>query len=351
MNTSTNKPPPNYSSRPMQYRLMMLVGMLMAVILIMFEAAKPSNWEWMWKFEKTSGGAQAESTANAMASGPIDNRLNTREPATPGVPDSFRSEIASDSEFAFGAVSIDDLRPEMFSGIEDDTFFRAEENAAWFMLLDILRQTSIAELQDRSIGEVAFAQLFHQTNDLRGKLVTVTGAIRRAHRVPAAKNELGIKSYWQCWVRPTDGSNSPIVLYTLDLPENVGEGMDIRQSASFTGFCFKRWAYNSASGPRVAPILLAKNVTLRETPQLLDRELASPRVRNIVLGFALVAGLTVGVVAVWATQWKRKQLGDHERQQVAELAAKLGDDKMPTVTDRLRDLETSASPEQASDNH
>ena len=335
----------------MQYRLMMLVGMLMAVILLMFEAAKPSNWEWMWKFEKTVERASADSTTNLVAAGPIDNRLNVKEATPSQVPDSFRSEIATEEEFALDAISIGDPQPEMFSGIEDDTFFRAEENAAWFMLLDILRQTSIAELNNRSVGEVAFAQLFHQTNDFRGKLVTVTGTIRRAHRVPASKNALGIKSYWQCWVRPMDGSNSPIVLYSLELPESVGEGMDIRQSASFTGFCFKRWAYNSASGPRVAPILLAKTVTLRETPQLLDREQATPRVRNIVLSLALVAGLVVAGLAVWATRWKRSHFESHEREQVSDLAAQLGDSQLPSVTDRLRDLEASASRGRSSGDH
>ena len=335
----------------MQYRLMILVGMLMAVILLMFEAAKPSNWEWMWKFEKTADRALADSTTNPVAAGPIDNRLNVRKATSSRVPDSFRSEIATEEGFSLDAVSLDELRPEMFSGIQDDTFFRADENAAWFMLIDILRQTSITELEDRSVGDVAFAQLFHQTNDFRGKLVTVTGTIRRAHRVPASKNELGINSYWQCWVRPTDGSNSPIVLYSLELPESVGEGMDIRQSASFTGFCFKRWAYNSASGPRVAPILLAKTIALRETPQLLDREQATPRVRNIVLSFALVAGLTVAGLAVWATQWKRNHLEGHEREQVANLAAQLGDTELPSVTDRLRGLEASASPGRSSGDH
>ena len=74
---------------------MMLVGMLMAVVLLMFEAAKPSNWEWMWKFEKTPDRVTADSTTNPVATGPIDNRLNVKEATSPRVPDSFRSEIAT----------------------------------------------------------------------------------------------------------------------------------------------------------------------------------------------------------------------------------------------------------------
>ena len=49
--SSENEPkqtPPNYFSRRVQLRLLMLVGLLMLTITMMFEAAKPSRWYWLW---------------------------------------------------------------------------------------------------------------------------------------------------------------------------------------------------------------------------------------------------------------------------------------------------------------
>lgn len=39
---------PNYFSRNMQFRMMGLVAALMLVIVLMVEAGKPKNWQWMW---------------------------------------------------------------------------------------------------------------------------------------------------------------------------------------------------------------------------------------------------------------------------------------------------------------
>jgi len=40
--------PPNYRLRGVQFRLMMLVGAVMLTLVLMYEAGKPSNWEWMF---------------------------------------------------------------------------------------------------------------------------------------------------------------------------------------------------------------------------------------------------------------------------------------------------------------
>ena len=41
-------PPPNYMSRGVQLKLLLLVSMFMIVIVLMIEAGKPENWYWMW---------------------------------------------------------------------------------------------------------------------------------------------------------------------------------------------------------------------------------------------------------------------------------------------------------------
>ncbi|MCO6453906.1 MAG: hypothetical protein J5I93_01210, partial [Pirellulaceae bacterium] len=61
--TRTNpklRPPPNYFSRGVQTRLLVLVTMFMLVLLLMGEAAKPKNWQWLFADRRTSAGAAAD---------------------------------------------------------------------------------------------------------------------------------------------------------------------------------------------------------------------------------------------------------------------------------------------------
>lgn len=45
------RPPPNYQSRSVQAKLLMLLGLLMAIVFLMREAREPTNWQWLWQFQ------------------------------------------------------------------------------------------------------------------------------------------------------------------------------------------------------------------------------------------------------------------------------------------------------------
>ena len=77
----------------------------------------------------------------------------------------------------------------------------------------MLQYASQEELEQRSIGEVGYLQLFRQSKEYRGKLVTIRGRARQAYSVAAPQNDFGIKSYQVFWVRAEGGVNSPIVVY------------------------------------------------------------------------------------------------------------------------------------------
>jgi hypothetical protein len=68
-------------------------------------------------------------------------------------------------------------------------------------------------------------------------------------------------------VRPAGGPNSPIVVYSLDLPQGFppikdkyadGELTTLNEEVEFTGYFFKRWAYPTEHDIQVAPLLLAR---------------------------------------------------------------------------------------------
>jgi hypothetical protein len=150
--------------------------------------------------------------------------------------------------------------------IEDDAPYQAAERDAWFRMLEMLGDTPLAQLEKDSLGEVGYLQLFRQSEEYRGKLVTIHGRVRQAYQVPAPKNDFGIDSYQVFWIRTDGGPPSPIVVYALGVPEGFpklspqayASEQPLDEEVEITGFFFKRWAYPAQDGPRTAPLVLAK---------------------------------------------------------------------------------------------
>ncbi len=280
--------PPNYFSRREQFRLLVLVSMLMLVVALMFEAAKPQNWVWMW------GGTDQAATAAAADDEPVDTRLDTqRQPVRPA--DSFtalpsRPTPAAEDAPASDTESALRVPPDLLDAIKDNTVLRSEESDAWFGLFRILAETDAELIESSSEGQVGFLQLYRQTKEYRGKLVTVEGTVRGVREIPAVDNQLGIERYWQCWLQPV-GADSPIVIYTLQLPANFPVKPDVREHAAFTGYCYKRWAYVAGDGTRVAPLLLAKTAKWFPAAKPAPTRLPSASTAVIVL-------IAVGAIAM-----------------------------------------------------
>ena len=87
---TTRRPPPNYFSRPVQRRLFLAVGCLMLVLILMAEARKPQNWQWMW-----AGQARGEKQ--------IDTRLPDKAP----VLDPPGTVYANSDQVAFENLMLD----------------------------------------------------------------------------------------------------------------------------------------------------------------------------------------------------------------------------------------------------
>ncbi len=145
----------------------------------------------------------------------------------------------------------------LFAAIRDNTVFRPVEAEGWFRLLAILRETDDDQLSTLGLPLDDTLQLLKQPNDYRGAVVHVSGQARRASRVSAPENELGITHYFQVWV---DVAGSPVVAYLLDLPEEFPRGHEISEGVSLHGFFFKKWAYQAVDDIRVAPLVLARSL-------------------------------------------------------------------------------------------
>jgi hypothetical protein len=186
------------------------------------------------------------------------------------------------------------------AAIRDDMVWRPEEQTAWFRSFEKLMALTDQDARRQSLGAVGFVQLFRQTNEYRGQLVTVTGTAELAYHVPAPKNDLGIERYYVFWLRPGDGADAPIVAYALELPDGfpaVGnDHTNLREEMTFTGYFFKRWAYGARDGIRTAPLVLAKRPTWQPTPPFLSAKRPSP-------GAIVAVVLAIAVLAISIARW------------------------------------------------
>jgi hypothetical protein len=112
--------------------------------------------------------------------------------------------------------------------------------------------------------------------------------------VTAPANELSITSYVQCWLFPDSTDAQPIVLYVLDWPKPLANGVDLEVQAKATGIVYKRWSYLGAQQMEVAPVVLAKTVALLASPAVPS---TTPRGRTVTL-FAVLATLVASLLTV-----------------------------------------------------
>jgi len=184
---------------------------------------------------------------------------------------------------------------KLLETITDNSRFRDEENPAWFNLLGVLKQADESELRRASIGRVSWLQLNEQSDEYRGELVTVRGTIRRAHRVDATPNDVGIDGYYQIWLQPDDNPKQPIVVYCLELPEAFPTGMELAERARVTGFYFKRWLYKGQDELQTAPVLLVKTIAWQEKSVTAEDDI--PAVFNTIY-FLIAAAAILSLLAI-----------------------------------------------------
>ena len=261
--------PRNFLSRREQWRLLLLVLTLGLIVILMFEARKPEHYSWFCAAgeDGAGGGTTGKPSSDSR---PTDPRLQSPSPdeGLPGMsvsPSLVKSAEAAPSRYFPG------VKPSYLETIQDNRPFRRAEWDAWLHLLDILGRTDEATLTIASTGPVSFVQLFQQSEEYRGELVTTRGTIRRAHRLKAPKNEYGIDDYYQTWLQPADHPEDPMVVYCLHLPNGFPTGMDVSADVAITGFYFKLSVYKAQDAVRRAPMLLSRTVHWQKKPEVVKK--------------------------------------------------------------------------------
>ena len=327
------QPPPNYSSRREQIRLFILCGMLMLVLAMMNEARKPEAWRWLW------AGGRPDEVENAE---PIDTRIDLDEPNLPA--DGFVADASPTVPvLAKADERVPELTPEILATIKDNTVFRAAENDAWLAMIGALHSREQNVIEQLSLGRVGFAQLFRQTDFYRGQVVTVAGIARRLEAIETEnKNELGIGTLYRWILEPQSTSTAPIVVYSIECPDGLTPSEKLRENCEFTGFCFKRWAYKSGDGARVAPLIIAKTCKWAPAPEEAHKPL--PSIPFILGSALLLVGLAVAFAAIVfrSSNVERSEI-DRLRQPDMPLNHLLDEPVLPSTADALKSMEQEPS--------
>lgn len=151
------------------------------------------------------------------------------------------------------------IEPDALAAVRDNAPFRDQEQPAWFALLSVVAQAGAEQLTGQSAGPVGYAALVSQADVYRGRVVTVSGKVRRIEAVTPAANDVGVDRLWRVTLEPSGGQVWPITVFTLTEPAPADEPYD----ASAVGVSFKKLSYRWRDGVGVTPVVLAERL---ETP-------------------------------------------------------------------------------------
>jgi len=227
------------------------------------------------------------------------------------------------------------LAPSLFNEVQDRDFrgIAPEEKTLYYYVLNHLQETNLKEqkqaaesnLQQRrselktfkehpQLKLPLFPDIFKNSRRYKGRLVTLTGRVRKLIHYPAEKNDYGIKTLYEAWLFTDDSQQNPTVVVCTKVPEilqnGLPKGTDLIDHVTVTGYLFKMYAYNAQDTTRVAPLILAQQ--LEWSPQATDEK--GSRLFSQLLAGGLVI-LIVGVAfAMWRVMQKDKEFKEKRLQ-------------------------------------
>lgn len=149
--------------------------------------------------------------------------------------------------------------------------------------------------------KVLFSQMYKETDRLRGKTVSFEGEVRAGYAFQPTVNYLGIRKLYALWIQIPSAQN-PVVVYTLNLPENFVVNLDeyslespakLRESVRIVGILFQKMVYAAEDTQRIAPVVFTDTPiwSPRDEEDLTSKELP---------GMTAMFGSFLGIGAVLA---------------------------------------------------
>ena len=287
-----------------QRRLLRLVVALFLVILLMQQAADPRLYRHFF-----------DSLGTPLVITPPGYRAAAspgQTTASPGQPTGDALPVVPSGR----QPTREELR-----AVSDATLWKATDAPVFEALLARAERQDYAPYGDPPVL-VGYAALENQADLYRGSTVALAGQVVRCEPQTGKTHGMEIESYWLLWVRPLDGSDRPVMLYSPTLPQELREvtrtGVDSEGPRGIaTGIYLRRHLFAAAKGSQLAPVLIG-----HWTPEPREESVASNRGeprgveenRSLWIQLGCVAG-GASLFALALTWWlARSSEKEHQRQ-------------------------------------
>ncbi|MEE2643269.1 MAG: hypothetical protein VX768_21750 [Planctomycetota bacterium] len=214
------------------------------------------------------------------------------------------------------ATELDNLQQVVdrtaFGFVEDNALQSfVNDQPAMFRLIERVQVEKPGAVSSGGTAEtVQFAQLYKETDRLRGEKVTFEGEIRAAYWFQPTPNFLGVDRLYAFWIQIV-GAQNPVAVYSLSVPGGFVANLDdhdqsnpveLREKVRITGLLFQKMVYAAEDGQRIAPVVFTDQFLWQaEEPEKGNASGELPGMTILFgsfLGFgAILALITWGVVS------------------------------------------------------
>jgi len=184
--------------------------------------------------------------------------------------------------------------------------------------------------------EVDYTVLMTDSEQFRGRPLSVEGVIRRIDRVTIGAREVEkgypLEHYYVAWIFTESSGNSPYRLVAVGIPEDMPTGEDIEVPVKFTGYFFKREGYRSEQGFHKAPVLIGKQIRWHR-PEVATEQLPQDSgLAPYAIGLAVLIAVGISLM-IWRFNVSDKKFG-HKHVEHFITAS-------PSAIEELQKLQTS----------
>lgn len=228
------------------------------------------------------------------------------------------------------------LQPSLFNEVQDKALGGVldDEETLYYYVLNHLQETSLQDqkqaaefnLQNRrselktfrehpELKLPLFPDIFKNMKRWKGRLVTLTGRVRKLVHYPASEdNKFGIKTLYEAWMFTDDSQQNPVVVICTEVPpalkNGLPEGTDVIDHVTVTGYVFKMYLYSAQDTSRIAPLILAQR--LEWTPPQTDE--TGGQLFVVILGTTFIL-LMAGVgFMLWRNNQRDKEFREKRLQ-------------------------------------
>lgn len=211
--------------------------------------------------------------------------------------------------------------PLGLSAVRDDYWLVADDNKAYYNLLNRARQTPLEELETAAREFRAqrltesklpqFVDMIRHSKKYIGQPVTMRGHILQTLEYKADENPFGIEQLYESMLYTDDSQAHPTTVVFLEKPENLPLGGELVNGVTVSGYFLKvYWYPSSDNATRKSPLILAH--TLHVQPISLKGHSDI----NWVPFFTVGVFIALGLIATFA--WlqrsdRRRMLAEQKR--------------------------------------